>query len=116
MFKLLSLSSAKDYAGWKHNVGMAGLEWFKPLRGVLRIMDGDLYKNNKKGYMASSPSQNYYIRQPHAPLLMSRRDLVWSGLYIQEDPPLPRERPASRWQTHAVSGESYGSSRSGSAP
>lgn len=47
MFKLLSLSSAKDYAGWKHNVGMAGLEWFKPLRGVMRIMDGDLYKNNK---------------------------------------------------------------------
>lgn len=77
----------------------------------------EIYTKNKqkKGYLALSPSQNYYIRQPHTSLLTSRRDLVWSSLYIQQDLPLSCEQPASRWQMHAVSGESYGSSCSGSA-
>lgn len=76
-----SLSSANDCASWKCDIGMTSLEWFKPLPGVTRTMYGDLFKKKKKKkYSASSPSQNYYISQPHASLLMNSRNLVWSSL------------------------------------
>lgn len=45
MFRFLP--SANDYGSWKHNIGMAGLEWCKHLQGAVRTMDRDSHKNKK---------------------------------------------------------------------
>lgn len=77
------LPSANDYATFKHNIGMADLEWFKHLWGFMRRRDRDLHKLTIKNVLVIiSKSNLLYKAATHLPV-MSTRDLVWSSLYIQ---------------------------------